>query len=275
MSWGRIDDSMWHHEKFEPLREQGAYDAIALFALAISYTGQKMNPRLTLKEAAMLLCCDEAKAQGACVLLRTHGLLDDAPCLGFASDKTPTSWIVHDWINYRSKNEARAYAGRKGGKKSGESRRERVEAKPEANDAAGFEATSKQNRSPGPDPEPVPDPGPDDKTEPVVASRPEQSATTLTKALEAAGLALEITPTDRKRWWNLYQADPVTNEELSYAIGRALEKKPSTPGRFVLGVIEGQRRDANALGDAPRRPPPPVSNDRDVMASERPNRRAL
>lgn len=145
MSWARVDDGLWEHPKFEALRLAGEHRAIALWLLATSYCGQKLNPRLTIHEAMMLLCCPEADAKHACDVLRSTGLLDPIS----ASEQNPSS-VIHDWEHYRSKDEAKVRAGRQGGKKSGESRRVQTKQAP-STDEAPPQADLKQTRTPDSD----------------------------------------------------------------------------------------------------------------------------
>jgi hypothetical protein len=91
-----------------------------------------------------------------------------------------------------------------------------------------------------------------------------QSAKRLVDALNAACLFAEISPVDRKRWWNLGEASPITDEEIAHAIGIAQAKRPEFPGPFVCSVIERQRKDVKNLPPAPVRqssePTPPPAN---------------
>lgn len=84
-------------------------------------------------------------------------------------------------------------------------------------------------------------------------SRVARSARNFVQALADAGLAVDVSPTDRQRWWKLSEASPITDDELAYAVGRAKAKKPRKPGAFVCGVIEGQRQDMGNLPAAPAR----------------------
>lgn len=144
MSWARVDDGLWEHPKFEALREAGHRDAIALWVLALSYCGKKGNPKVTVREAAMLLCSDEAAAQSACDVLRSTGLFDDD-----SASKQNRSNIIHDWEQYRSKDEAKSIAGRQGGVNSGKSRRSKREADTKQ-EPSKDEAKTKQTRTPDP-----------------------------------------------------------------------------------------------------------------------------
>jgi hypothetical protein len=174
MPWGRIDDEAWHHPKFEALQEQGieGMAAIGLWAMAISLTGAKCNPLFRLKEAAMLCDGDQELAEKLFALLKQNELIDDNsaskqnPKTG--SENTPKTakqkgeqTVIHDWADYRSKDEAKRLAGRKGGVISGKTRRSKREANPEAETHACFEAEAQKTRTPDPDPDPGPDPGPD------------------------------------------------------------------------------------------------------------------
>jgi hypothetical protein len=178
MSWARIDDGLWEHEKFEALRFAGEHAAGFLWLLAISHCGAKLNPKITLPEAQMLLACDEATAKQACEVLRSTGLFDPDS----ASKHTP-SYLIHNWKHYRSKNEAKVLAGRKGGKKSGESRRSKGEANGKQS-RSKRQAEPKQTRSP--DSDPAPDSDTDSDPAPGLAEGGSDPMTQ-TVQVEAAG----------------------------------------------------------------------------------------
>lgn len=166
MSWARIDDEAWFHDKFQQLQAEGAEGmaAIGLWAMALSLTGQKRSPKLTLTQAAMLCGGDRELASRCFVLLHGACLADLPPCFRSLEDslasKTP-SIIIHDWEKYRSKDEAKAAAGRKGGKKSAEKRRAESKQNPSKDEAA-----TKQRPSTPPTPDPAPDPDPDPDPDP-------------------------------------------------------------------------------------------------------------
>jgi len=169
MSWARIDDEAWYHEKFEELRSHGVEGmaAIGLWAMAVSFTGQKQSPKLSLAEATMLCGGDQNLASRCFDLLRFASLADDpsaSMCLPFASQAEQRSIVIHDWEKYRSKNEARAFAGRLGGRKSGEIRRAKAEAEAQAECEAKVEANRSKPQAPSPIPSPIPSPNQKNKT---------------------------------------------------------------------------------------------------------------
>lgn len=142
MSWARVDDGLWEHQKFEEMRLAGEYQAIALWILAVSYCGQKLNPRITPQEAAMLLCCGLADAESAMNVLASRGLLDTDP-----ATKQTSSRLLHDWDCYRSKNEAKVRAGRKGGERKAEKAKGQVVANAKQEPSRAV-ADAKQTSSP-------------------------------------------------------------------------------------------------------------------------------
>ena len=279
MSWARVDDGTWEHDKFKALRAAREHTAGFLWVLALSYCGRKGNPTITIPEAQMLLLCSEAEAKQACEVLRSTGLLD-----GDSASKHIASYLVHDWEQYRSKDEAKVEAGRKGGMKSGESRKKKFEAEPKQPPSTG-EAEPKQTSTPDPDPDPVPDPVtrprypspipvPPSKqtggTRPVALnSAPATTASAWTEGQPIRNVddllhavanvwhwSVDIRTEERARAFRLYPIEP---HELHEQKPKA-DKKPDAKWRlaFMLGCIERSRSAATeelAKGPAPAAAP--------------------
>jgi len=249
VSWARVDDGLWEHPKFEALRDGHAYSAIALWVLAISHAGRKQHPRITVLEAMMLLACDREDAARACESLLAVGLFDEdsaskclpstqSGCFEFAS-KQSRSYRIHDWDNYRSKDEARASAGRKGGKKSAESRRRKIEAKSKQSPSKR-EANAKHPPSPDPDPDPVPDPVPDPDT--VSSSLSDLvSMTQVEQRFDSWGWSTYMSPQVIKRISGLL---PVSGSDAEHARGVTAERGVVSKPGYWAGTIEGMRSDA-------------------------------
>jgi len=242
MSWARVDDGLWEHEKFEALRESHDYRATALWFLSLSYCGQKGNARVTVREALMLLCCSEADAQDACDVLRSRGLFDDD-----SASKQTRSYLIHDWEEYRSKDEAKALAGRKGGERSGESRRSKSKQTRSTIEAPPHSA-SKQTRTPDPDPDPdsdpvtrYPIPTPIPSSASLVTTNPNGlTASELNTALltwEGWGIH-GIIP----KWWPMASGmEPFSAAELDYARREAESIKGKPNVGLLLRIIERER----------------------------------
>jgi hypothetical protein len=170
VSWGRIDDSWWEHEKVCAIFERVelgelsldvAHRAVALWSLAVSFTSMKRSPRLTIPQCAMLLRSTHEEAREAAEVLIAvptgfeHGLWESVLLRENVSAQA-RAYAVHDWICFQSKSSKRALAGSRGGVKSGESRR-KSKTSPERSKNVLL-------RSPDPDPDPVPVPVPEDRS---------------------------------------------------------------------------------------------------------------
>lgn len=244
MSWARVDDGLWEHPKFEALRESGSHAAASLWLFAISYCGRKQTPRVTIREAAMLLCADEATAQSACDVLRSNGLLDDD-----SASKQNRSYLIHDWEHYRSKDEAKAAAGRQGGKKSGESRRSKREAEPKQNGSAA-QADTKQTRTPDPVPVPEPDPGPDPLTADVITDK-----AALGNELRKHGVTLVI---GAEEGFGKYL--PCQRKLVAEAVSETIARIGKPKSGYVLSVLESARERAATKPAVPPKTPEPSKN---------------
>jgi hypothetical protein len=255
VSWARIDDGLWEHEKFEALRYMHEHTAGFLWLLAISHCGAKLNPRITVPEARMLLDCSEAEAKSACEVLRSTGLF----CLDSASEHV-SSYLIHDWKQYRSKDEAKVRAGRKGGKKSAALR------------AKASEANSKQDRSKGQaelKQSPSPDTDTDTDTIPVTdtdtgggnnkpwrSGNPISSLLELETAMSLWSFGTSLSSSEIIKAKKIINAGAIPPHEIDQALSATRKKKRKRPIAYFLGVIDGVREDARSSGaEGPGAPP--------------------
>jgi len=253
MSWARIDDGLWEHPKFEAMRLAGERDAIALWALAISYCGKKQNPRITTHEAMMLLCCSEADAKQTLDVLRSRGLADTD-----SASEQSSSILIHDWEQYRSKDEAKVIAGRKGGRRSAESRQLKTQANHKQERSKG-QADAKQRSSPGTVPGTVPgtDPDPDPGTVSTSTERSENpNLEAFAEEAANAGITVSCLSSDEREWFS--QLYPVKRHELDHAVECAKRSKPDRPS-YLLGVIEKERK---RVEERKLRPKPPGATEK-------------
>lgn len=252
MSWGRIDDNFWCHEKTEALREANEYAALALWGLVISFTGQKRRSRITVGEAAMLLCCASDCAEAACEALAKQNLFERDS----ASSLLRKQYVVHDWKEYRSKSEAKANAGRQGGVKSGESRRSNVEANPKQTDTVAL----KQTRSPEPEPEPVLDryigPTQNEPTGPPNSTTPRPDEMLIVARLEQLGYS-RYGPLGGLSLRTVRELCPVTGQEFLDA-----QATPGTSWNYFAKVVRSirERPPPQPGGSKKREPPKPDPN---------------
>lgn len=105
MSWARIDDTFWRHDKVRPLVEAGEWQALALWLLGISYTNMKGDPSLSDHEAAMLMQTDTKTGSRIVKVLRSRGLFED--------DSASKQTVFHDWSDTEAKTKQRSKRGAK------------------------------------------------------------------------------------------------------------------------------------------------------------------
>lgn len=269
MSWARLDDGWWRHEKTEELRTDRQHDAITLFVLLLSYCGMKQDPEFTLAEAAMLLDSTEAEAAVAVDKLRSVEFIDDVllrkhyrTMLQVATRDEKQRYMIHDWEEYRSKNEAKSLAGAKGGVMSGKSRRSRHE--------ADRKFASKQTRSPDPDPGPGPDPDPDPGSKfsascgggyDLAAKPPPDCsvASRLEQLSSEQGWSIHVRQPEIRK---AHQLGEILPHEHAHALSQTNAKKRDNPMAYYLGVVAGERQRA-ANDPSYLLPPAPVSTDHD------------
>lgn len=246
---------MWEHPKFEALRQQNCFEALALWSLCHSYTNAKGNPRVTLAEAAMLLSVDQDRARLACEALVSVGLFDEADEVllrskgeadPFSASKQTASWLLHDWKQYRSKSQAKVEAGRKGGKKSAASRRSKVEAKPKQTSSKA-QADVKQGSSPDPDPESRSRSHPDPSIPLEASASRDESDGLKLHEIEQLGFAkcnalTGVAAVEIKRLM------PVFREELLDALAEPRVKNWKYLARVLEGVREVRARGAPPQG---------------------------
>ena len=173
MSWGRIDDSFWDHEKTIALIEQGpkGLEAVGAFWVIVSYLYKVHRNWFSIWDAVMLMRRPVHEVQEVLARLEEapegwdRGFLLPKKCeAGPGSNvdllrQQTRSWEVNSLEEYRGKNKAKVTAGKQGGVNSGKSRRSKAKAKREAEDVKQADSPKQtlNPRSPIPDPR-IPDP---------------------------------------------------------------------------------------------------------------------